>query len=660
MSVKFRECNKYRSFILALFIVLIFAGHFLFSKSSANSRKPEHVKEAAYNVNKDVETFERITKQPVEEVFSKIEEDDFPKHDKWIVTTTINKPTEQMTKLIKNEEWRMVVVGDVKTPIEWKLPNTVFLSVKRQEKFGGHLSKLVPFKSYFRKNVGYIYAIKHGARTILDVDDDNEIAIDAFEFNDLSSSLTPVTNESFYNPYPHFGQSTLWPRGYPLQKIGDPQPRHYRTITGPTPAIQQAVVDGDPDMDAIFRLTRKNAKRMLDLTFDRSAPSVVLRKNLYAPCNAQATLWRYEAFWGLFFYGSVTWREADIFRCYWAQRLLWYTKSRLAFFPPAAVQVRNPHDYLIDYMDERRLYEITEKFVSALKSLDCTSNFEACLRKSATHMKEMEFWTQNDVDWLNAWVDDLNDIEYKFPDLEVSDENINEDVVFFPREQDTSFNHNPSLEPLSSLLPFNRVVQTVSKVCGSNYTVAWNPEKFNNDTLLVIGLTSGQIEKIPLLDAVYRPYYSNVIYCTSIKPTDTFSVSILQTKSVDVLSCLKNVYELGYTVKSYIYANEEFLFFPKSLLKYKGSRTLFEGSVNCKETDATNRSLNDKFFKLSSKSLGQIKTDCYNKKCIKKFLGDTFCNPDFNSASLDKTDYKVPFDIFKNTTQFCNIFKKFV
>lgn len=41
-------------------------------------------------------------------------------HDKWIVLTTINKPTGDVKKLAGIEGWKIVVVGDTKTPKDWR------------------------------------------------------------------------------------------------------------------------------------------------------------------------------------------------------------------------------------------------------------------------------------------------------------------------------------------------------------------------------------------------------------------------------------------------------------------------------------------------------------------------------------------------------------
>lgn len=41
-------------------------------------------------------------------------------HEKWIVITTINAPTDDVKKLADIEGWKVVVVGDTKTPVDWR------------------------------------------------------------------------------------------------------------------------------------------------------------------------------------------------------------------------------------------------------------------------------------------------------------------------------------------------------------------------------------------------------------------------------------------------------------------------------------------------------------------------------------------------------------
>ena len=51
------------------------------------------------------------------------------KHAKWIVVTTINPPTQQLIALSQIPGWKLVVVGDRKTPINWKYVITINLKV---------------------------------------------------------------------------------------------------------------------------------------------------------------------------------------------------------------------------------------------------------------------------------------------------------------------------------------------------------------------------------------------------------------------------------------------------------------------------------------------------------------------------------------------------
>ena len=44
---------------------------------------------------------------------------DVGNHSKWIVVTTVNHPTEQTISLSQLKDWKMVVVGDRKTPSDW-------------------------------------------------------------------------------------------------------------------------------------------------------------------------------------------------------------------------------------------------------------------------------------------------------------------------------------------------------------------------------------------------------------------------------------------------------------------------------------------------------------------------------------------------------------
>lgn len=186
------------------------------------------------------------------------------KYSKWIVVTSINYPTKALKKLAALKDWHLVVVGDKKTPVDWYLENCDYLSPETQDHLGFHITKLLPWNHYSRKNIGYLYAIKNGATIIYDTDDDNIL------INDTISYLTPTaqtflyeTNESTVNTYAHFGQASIWPRGYPLDKI---LLKKTETTQETYPYIQQGLANLDPDVDAIFRSRRFFFDRIIELT----------------------------------------------------------------------------------------------------------------------------------------------------------------------------------------------------------------------------------------------------------------------------------------------------------------------------------------------------------------------------------------------------------
>jgi hypothetical protein len=61
------------------------------------------------------------------------------------------------------ENWNVVVVGDTKTPSDWALEGAVYLGLEEQAALGYQIHKLLPLRHYARKNIGYLYAIQHGA-----------------------------------------------------------------------------------------------------------------------------------------------------------------------------------------------------------------------------------------------------------------------------------------------------------------------------------------------------------------------------------------------------------------------------------------------------------------------------------------------------------------
>jgi len=270
-----------------------------------------------------------------------------------------------------------------------------------------------------------------GAETIFDTDDDNDVTgtLKILDPDDLhyETVFTPhMKVDTVINPYKHFGRQDIWPRGYPLDQIN----AHKNYSLAPTSQIPeelagralvlQGLADLDPDVDAIFRLT--NPEDIATVHFDKTATPVKLARGVASPFNSQNTLWHKDAFWGMLLPITVTFRATDIMRGYWCQRLLWDIGATLAFGPPTVDQVRNAHDYISDMESELDLYIHVGEFITFLQTWTSTQNrLDNRIIDLGRSMVKAGHFKQPDLDLMEAWISDLRQLNYQFPEVKAFD-----------------------------------------------------------------------------------------------------------------------------------------------------------------------------------------------------------------------------------------------
>lgn len=336
---------------------------------------------------------------------------------KWAVVTTINAPTLSIHKVMNQTNLCVVIVADRKTPTkeyrELESERIYFLSVEKQEKMQDMaITTELPWNHFGRKNLGYLYAIQHGAEVIFDFDDDNELISD-IPFK-TSEPWFVADETQVFNPYPMFVEleDVAWPRGFPLtqiQNISTWQVPKFTTIN-PNIGVVQSLANHDPDMDAIWRLTRK-----LPLNFD-SDKRVVLPPGTYSSYNAQATI--HHALWGTLLPVSVHGRVSDIWRSYIMQRLMHDVGQVIGFVSPFVKQVRNAHNYQGDYMSERPLFEKTEALLRVLSEWKGKSDiFEERFVELFVELYERDFIEIKDVYLAQKWIRTLQQMKYMFPQI---------------------------------------------------------------------------------------------------------------------------------------------------------------------------------------------------------------------------------------------------
>ena len=333
----------------------------------------------------------------------------------WAVVTTINKPTESVRLVARDSVWCLVVVADQATPskkdymtgIKVKRNRFVFLSPTDQEIMFPLLSSTIPWNHFQRKNIGYMYAIKHGARMIWDFDDDNVRFLNTGVFKTFKKYKTACKVGTYayhlFNPYPYFSSkdSNLWPRGFPIQQIRNKlsTPPLCTSEEKVAVGIVQSLANIEPDVDAIFRLTRKTPFNF-DATPQKSLP-VLVPKNAYTPFNGQATLWTKNTLHLIPLPVSVSVRVTDIWRSYIAEYFLHKTNQRIMFVPPYVDQHRNLHDIGWDFNQEILLYKEADAFTKWLSS---NPNIANSLSELYEHLVALGFLGESDMPFISAWI----------------------------------------------------------------------------------------------------------------------------------------------------------------------------------------------------------------------------------------------------------------
>ena len=293
------------------------------------------------------------------------------------------------------------------------------------------------------KNIGYLYAITHGASVIWDFDDDNMLkfwipgaapdgALSLYATVDMIENcgsiidiLEPQGHKwPTYNPYPVMGAPSLpsWPRGLPLVDIKNPQfsitPVGSGKLKREYFAVLKTLADVHPDVDAIYRITMPFPQPFLFKRTNETRP-LIIPTNTLTPYNAQATLHFKSSFWALLLPITVHGRVSDIWRSYITQRLFWDCDLRLGFTArPLVVHDRTHHSNLGDFKSEQDLYTKSERLVKFLgKWKGNAATLVGRIEQLWIALYEHQFIEVEDVTLVQHWLRSLLEAGYKFPDL---------------------------------------------------------------------------------------------------------------------------------------------------------------------------------------------------------------------------------------------------
>lgn len=287
-----------------------------------------------------------------------------------IVTTTINSPTVATLKFCeitkKRKNFKFVIVGDTKTPhseyreLENNFPNVTYLDPEDQSELYPELSEIIGWKTIQRRNIGFVYAYDQGCDVLATVDDDNipydnwgetvyvgeEVTYDAYKPKRLN----------VFDPLSVTRDNYVWHRGYPIQYLSERLDVEYIGKRTKKCLVQANLWDGDPDIDAMARLTYKPCVKYSDVNGPFGSEYI-------APFNSQNTFIAREA---IPYYAVLPFvgRMDDIWGGYILQS---YFPNSVIYDVATVYQDRNVQDLVTNLENEIIGYRNTISFIDTNK-----------------------------------------------------------------------------------------------------------------------------------------------------------------------------------------------------------------------------------------------------------------------------------------------------
>ena len=328
-----------------------------------------------------------------------------------LVITTINKPNkniELFCKGSKKNNWNLEIVGDRKSPKLYKINYGNFYSIIEQKKLPFKFSNICPENSYSRKNIGYLISMKKGSNVIVETDDVNIPKSNFFKEKKLTHSVNEIRDTGWINIYNKFlkYKTNIWPRGLPLHKIYT-NPNFKNVKVKKFFFLHQGVCEGNPDVDAIFRIINKKINIKFKNNFKFS-----LGKAL-SPLNSQNTVWFKKIFSLMYLPVTCSMRATDIWRGIIALNIILNDNLSVLFFGTTMKQIRNVHNLFDDLEQEMPLYNDVFNAFKILRSLNLKKGSKYYLKnlvKSYEALIKQKIFDKKELIYLNAWVRDIKNL----------------------------------------------------------------------------------------------------------------------------------------------------------------------------------------------------------------------------------------------------------
>jgi hypothetical protein len=321
--------------------------------------------------------------------------------DKWIIITAFKS-------------------NNNKIDIKWKELNysnkIIYLTLKEQMKLGYSILKFLSFNSYARKNIGYLYAIQHGAKEIFEINEDIVISdLNSFNLN-FNNIYFGIRNDSkMINPYIHFGENHIWPRGFRLRDIGSQCFNKFYTLDSThlklTPLIYQGIINGVPDIDSIFQKTKITN---YEYNFSFIDPLIYF-PGYFIPINSKNTKYLYSLFPFLALPSTISEKISDILRGYILQYFAWRYNGCVVYHSSHNYNRKKNISKNTNFIEEKNLFYSLDNYLDVLnKASKLKINEIDTLFYIIKNLVNLGFLGEKDLKIYKAYIDDLSNIGYTY------------------------------------------------------------------------------------------------------------------------------------------------------------------------------------------------------------------------------------------------------
>ena len=355
---------------------------------------------------------------------------------RWVVLAADAQPVSTPIDPEALTGWTILAVADSTTPDDWPqqlnemwsvMPEEllmVVLTMAEQNDLPFSVLEILP-STHARQNVGYLYAVACGAEVIYQSDYAGMRTLGQLPnmLPDLASvqqTGSGAPDSHMVNPFALFGQTQVWPRGFPISAISNfthefRKVEVNRNTLSQKPLIQQGIASNTVDeVDAVWRLTQHSSVGDLKVRKDQIA--VAIEPGFFSPFSARNTFHLSDAFWGLLIPFTMNKQVGDIWRSYWTQRVLWDVSGNLVCLPPADDSVNQIVEKDADLKAEFQLYTQADELVQFL--YHWTSPHTELVQRVLHLSRDMAaqgFWEADEVLLMKAWLSDLSTTGYRAP-----------------------------------------------------------------------------------------------------------------------------------------------------------------------------------------------------------------------------------------------------